>query len=50
VSSAFAVRHHITAPQAQRIYADFCAWEQSQHDPLRTVDEAILLREAKVRV
>jgi hypothetical protein len=39
-------RHGITTRQAQRIYADFCAWEESQHDPLRTVDDAILLREA----
>lgn len=40
-----ASRHDITARQAQRIYSDFCAWEESQHDPLSTVDEAILLRE-----
>lgn len=41
-----AARHGITTRQAQRIYTDFCAWEESQHDPLRTVDDAILLREA----
>lgn len=40
-----ASRHNITTRQAQRIYSDFCAWEESQHDPLSTVDEAILLRE-----
>jgi hypothetical protein len=41
-----ASRHGITARQAERIYVEFCAWELSQADPLRTVDESILLREA----
>lgn len=40
-----ASRHGITARHAERIYAEFCAWELSQADPLRTVDESILLRE-----
>jgi len=32
--------------QARRIYDDFQRWERDQHDPLATVDEAILLRAA----
>ncbi len=32
--------------QARRIYEDFCRWERDQHDPLATVDEAIMLHEA----
>jgi len=44
--SAIGEKFGLSERQARRIYEDFCRWERDQHDPLATVDEAIMLREA----